>query len=443
MAGADIFIMYAASSNNVTVSPRLGKGEYEPLYNSAAQITVLEGSGISSDGVMTAYVRCDSCLKWTGGSLDPTTSQSDWIWAIKEGDAIDSAEPTANLVQHNTMGTSSLDLTQAQSTDSSNPFLNASTATSSSSSASSSESSSPGIESLSYPSSLLSLVQNSHFLPSLLGVISSTTLTNSPDLSTRIAHATLMVVSFLFLFPLGALIKYLPIFSTITRITRLHALLQLLALCLMLAGLGLGVSLAKSLGKTSAYHPIIGYIVVASIAIIQPSGGLVSHLHFHRTGSRNALLATTHTWLGRILIILGVINGGLGIRLAGPITGDGDDPTWLESTYIVLAVIIAAIYIFIIVLANFRERRRDVNEGNTFDEAARRTMDMEKNNNMHVADDVSPVISEDGSGAAATHDKSMDDVGRSDEAMLDHAKRMSRMSNYTSNTSRITGAALK
>ena len=252
-----------------------------------------------------------------------------------------------------------------------------------------------------------------------------------------------MVVSFLFLFPLGALIKYLPIFSTITRITRLHALLQLLALCLMLAGLGLGVSLAKSLGKTSAYHPIIGYIVVASIAIIQPSGGLVSHLHFRRTGSRNALLSTTHTWLGRILIILGVINGGLGIRLAGPITGDGDDPTWLESTYIVLAVIIAAIYIFIIVLANFRERRRDVNEGNTFDEAARRTMDMEKNNNMHVADDVSPVISEDGSGAAATHDKSMDDVGRSDEAMLDHAKRMSRMSNYTSNTSRITGAALK
>ena len=58
MEGANIFIVYADSSGtNVTLSPRLGKGEVQPLLNSAAQVYLLDGSGIAN-GSMTANVRC-------------------------------------------------------------------------------------------------------------------------------------------------------------------------------------------------------------------------------------------------------------------------------------------------------------------------------------------------------------------------------------------------
>ncbi|KAF9239555.1 hypothetical protein LCP9604111_9097 [Penicillium roqueforti] len=55
MAGANMFVVYT-SGNKVTVSPRSGVGEIEPLYNKDAQITILNGSGVH-DGVITANVR--------------------------------------------------------------------------------------------------------------------------------------------------------------------------------------------------------------------------------------------------------------------------------------------------------------------------------------------------------------------------------------------------
>jgi len=58
MSGSNIFVMYTSSNgNNVTVSPRLGKGHSEPKFNSAAQVTLLEGSGVSN-GIMTANIKC-------------------------------------------------------------------------------------------------------------------------------------------------------------------------------------------------------------------------------------------------------------------------------------------------------------------------------------------------------------------------------------------------
>lgn len=59
MAGANIFIVYAdASGANVTLSPRLGKGNFQPSFNKDAQVFLLEGSGIA-DGKLTANVRCE------------------------------------------------------------------------------------------------------------------------------------------------------------------------------------------------------------------------------------------------------------------------------------------------------------------------------------------------------------------------------------------------
>ena len=58
MEGANIFVIYSDSSgSNVTLSPRLGKGEVEPNFDTDAQVSLLDGTGIAN-GVMTANVKC-------------------------------------------------------------------------------------------------------------------------------------------------------------------------------------------------------------------------------------------------------------------------------------------------------------------------------------------------------------------------------------------------
>ena len=58
MSGSQMFVLYTDSSGtNVTLSPRLGTGHVEPQYNSAAQVTLLDGTGVSN-GKMTANFRC-------------------------------------------------------------------------------------------------------------------------------------------------------------------------------------------------------------------------------------------------------------------------------------------------------------------------------------------------------------------------------------------------
>lgn len=59
MAGSNLFVVYAAANQqNVTLSPRLASGYVEPEFNQQAQVSLLEGSGISN-GKMTANVRCE------------------------------------------------------------------------------------------------------------------------------------------------------------------------------------------------------------------------------------------------------------------------------------------------------------------------------------------------------------------------------------------------
>lgn len=58
MSGSNIFIVYAdASGSNVTLSPRLGHGNFQPDYDGSTQLSLLGGSGIAN-GQMTANVRC-------------------------------------------------------------------------------------------------------------------------------------------------------------------------------------------------------------------------------------------------------------------------------------------------------------------------------------------------------------------------------------------------
>lgn len=146
MAGSNILIIYTSSDGkNVTVSPRLGKGTYEPDYNSAAKITILEGSGVSN-GQMTANILCESCSSWSGGSMDFSSSSASFIYGLKSGSPINSDSVTEDLEQHdeNDAFTWTISAAKGGSTNV-NPFIASSGGSSGSNSGSGSGSASPSV----------------------------------------------------------------------------------------------------------------------------------------------------------------------------------------------------------------------------------------------------------------------------------------------------------
>ena len=55
-------------------------------------------------------------------------------------------------------------------------------------------------------------------------------------------------------------------------------------------------------------------MVVLSFMCLQPLGGYMAHRYFKSTGGPN-WLGFAHAWFGRSLLIIGAINGSLGLQL--------------------------------------------------------------------------------------------------------------------------------
>jgi hypothetical protein len=313
MQGANIFVVYAsADGNNITVSPRLGVEHVEPLHNPKAQISVLDGSGISN-GVITANIRCDSCITWPGGREDTTSSASPWVWAFKSGNPLDTNSFSATITTHDASGVAALNLRDATGGTSDNPFLTSSGKT-------------------------LSSRQALTFL-------------NTPAIhKKRIAHAVIMITVFVIFFPSFALaLRIFPSSATVW----VHASLQLFALALAIAGFGLGVSMAREENIIGYYHPIIGMVVVPSLILFQPAMGLLQHRYFSKSGKKG-LFGYLHQWFGRCMIILGVVNGGLGFRITG--IGLSIAPTGAVIAYSVVAGVFGIVYCLLVFF--FARRRR-------------------------------------------------------------------------------------
>lgn len=315
MVGANIFVVYPNGNNNITVSPRLGMGEVQPLYNSDAQVSLLDGSSVSN-GAITANIRCDTCINWTGGSADVTSSSSSWIWAVKYGSPLDSSDVSAELTQHDDSGVVTVDLVKGTGGSSDNPFFDSSKSTSSS--------------------------------PVTPTTVTTATAQNPLAMfnKKRTAHAVLMIIAFVIMFPFFALT--LHIFPS-SKTASVHGLLQLLTLVVALAGLGLGVSMAKEINLLNNHHPIIGMVVVAGLTAFQPIMGLLQHRYYRKSGGKG-IFAYVHRWFGRVMIVLGIINAGLGFQLAR-------GPKGAIIAYSVVAGVVGVFYCAVIVWVQMGRKR--------------------------------------------------------------------------------------
>jgi low temperature requirement protein LtrA len=61
-------------------------------------------------------------------------------------------------------------------------------------------------------------------------------------------------------------------------------------------------------------HTDLGTIVVV-LMLLQPFFGIIQHIRFRKT-QKQGTWTFVHRWYGRVLIIMGIINGGLGLQLA-------------------------------------------------------------------------------------------------------------------------------
>ena len=308
MAGSNIFIVYAdAARTNVTLSPRLGTGDVEPLLDTSAQVELLAGSGIAN-GLMTANVRCANCASWSGGSMSFTDAASSWIWAYKAGSAVGSNSLSVNLPVHDTMGTLEFDLTKAVGgSDSINPFVKTDGST----------------------------APKATPLPtaSTPGASSSSGDSSGAGTSTAtMAHGVIMGITMLALFPCGILLRRVAPRTSIWT----HAGVQSVALVATVVAAGLGIFIGAGDGNNTSSHALLG-LAVTILMVLQPVWGILQHKHFRRSGARGPF-GWAHRVLGAIAILLGIVNGGLGLQLADNVGSSGG------NAYVLGAAVLGCIY---------------------------------------------------------------------------------------------------
>ncbi|KAM0255538.1 hypothetical protein ACHAQJ_005685 [Trichoderma viride] len=142
----------------------------------------------------------------------------------------------------------------------------------------------------------------------------------------RNAHACIMSIVFIVLYPLGAISIHLPIehipYLRNTylkkKIMAMHVPIQLIGFVMMIGGMALGIKVAQFVGflhNPIRAHVVIGFIAVLTIILFQPILGIMQHRHFKKTGGKS-IFAYLHRWIGRGSVLLGMINTGLGFQLA-------------------------------------------------------------------------------------------------------------------------------
>ena len=111
------------------------------------------------------------------------------------------------------------------------------------------------------------------------------------------------------------------------------------------------------------YHPIIGIVVLVAL-FFQPFLGVIHHSRFKKLGRRQ-VWSHLHLWNGRLMIPLGIINGGLGLRIAGA-------PSSMKIAYAVIAAVMVAVWLIMAVLSEVRRGRRSRRESRRSSQLARK-----------------------------------------------------------------------
>ncbi|OBT72603.1 hypothetical protein VF21_08159 [Pseudogymnoascus sp. 05NY08] len=154
------------------------------------------------------------------------------------------------------------------------------------------------------------------------------------------AHGILMGLAFVVVLPGGAILMRILSSKGKTAVW-VHVGIQLVGWVLMISGLAMGAKVGKILDRLeNNAHTILGTVVVA-LLLFQPLFGFLHHRRFMAT-QKQGKMTLFHVWYGRILILLGMLNGGFGLKLAANSPGG-------NIAYGVVAGVIGATYVAVMV----------------------------------------------------------------------------------------------
>ena len=132
-----------------------------------------------------------------------------------------------------------------------------------------------------------------------------------------IIHALAACIAIIFLFPFGAIL--LRVFP---QSVRWHWVNQTLSTGIAILGLILGFYLSTQFTKSQSWnstHQIIGIIILIAI-LLQWGMGFWHHLQYKKTKAPTRFGAV-HRYFGFIVILLAIINGGIGLDWSYASTG--------------------------------------------------------------------------------------------------------------------------
>ncbi|KFA79391.1 hypothetical protein S40288_06071 [Stachybotrys chartarum IBT 40288] len=307
MPGALYLIIYRnEAGDNVTFSPRLSTTNTEPRHFPDLEYDVLNGTGVRDDYTYF-YARCTAhCRSWPAGGtsrgyIDVSDSNQHAIYAAGPRSSFGSDSPSASLKFHSRFGAFTIDMRRTQGS-ADPPVLTEDSATS-------------GAEGLMHRERQVYWI--------------------------AVVHGIFMVFAFALLFPQGVLM--LRIFGWV----KWHAVNQMVSSVFVFVGLVLGI-LASRLYQRSMHfdsaHQILGIIIVATV-ISQLVLGFLHHKK-HQTNQGPSRYGQIHIWVGRVMLLFGLINAFAGFFFA------------LEARYAgVLAGILMFIFIGCAVLMWLNSRR--------------------------------------------------------------------------------------
>lgn len=297
----DTFMLIAYPSGNgtgLTISPRIGRGHYEPEFQPDIVVEKIFSDDYAPAAnqvkheIMIAHAVCRNCTKWATGALDLGNTKQQFIYALGadpgKGDALMSDDPAAGLRRHSFYGHFEGDMTYAISTKKHGR-----------------------VPPPNDPGGGVSGVADTNFA----FAFSTKAFDTHDDTEwVPVLHGVIMSLAFILIFPSGALLM-----SLLRRKGVLfHAGVQTFGLFLAIVGLGTGVYVSRQYNRSRGFatgHQALGSFIFA-VLFVQAGLGLTQHRIFRRT-KQETIFGIVHRFLGPAAIVLALVNGGLGLDLAG------------------------------------------------------------------------------------------------------------------------------
>lgn len=156
------------------------------------------------------------------------------------------------------------------------------------------------------------------------------------------AHGALATIAFVAILPAGGLLIR---FASSRSLVWIHAGLQAFGYAIFVIAVGLGIYMAVTGDQITSAHAVIGLILFVGL-VLQPITGLIHHTLWRKHGGGRTLWSYAHLIIGRIAIILGIINGGLGLALAGEGRSD-------KIAYGVIVGIVGVVYFALVIFGDY------------------------------------------------------------------------------------------